>query len=113
MLELCFQVYSSQMPNICCVPCCGSIESDPKRTLFSTPKDAVTREKWEKHIPRTGHLKPSHRVCDLHFEECDVVKGDSHLINGEKVFVPLRWKLKKDALPRIFPSELRKINDFP
>lgn len=44
-------------------------KSIDKRHLFGVPKDQARRIQWNRKIPRDGVLKPSHTVCDLHFDE--------------------------------------------
>lgn len=94
------------MPYKCFVPFCNTGQKDnlTKRTMFSVPKDEKLRQKWGKMIPRKDKLKPSHKVCEIHFEETDIIKGKVFIINGKEDFFPMKWKLKKGALPRIFPG---------
>lgn len=101
------------MPNECYIPNCLSGHSnDPtKRIFFCPPKDPIIREEWRKMIPRkVPAIHKTARVCELHFEEEDIIKGKTFIINGEDVFFPMRWKLRAGALPRIFPgNEGKKI----
>lgn len=94
------------MPTLCYVPFCdsGHKNNPVKRRMFSVPKDEEMRKKWEKMIPRKDVLKPSHKVCEIHFQESDIIKGKIFIINGKEDLFPLTWKLKPGALPRIFPG---------
>ena len=94
------------MPNSCTIPNCKSgYASNPiKRRMFFPPKDENLFKQWEKVIPKQGPLKRTHCVCELHFEETDIIKGKIFIINGKEDFFPMTWKLKKGAIPRIFPG---------
>ncbi len=103
------------MSKTCYVPNCDTGSKSWKkkgqnldnRTLFSPPKDDQQRELWAKMIPRVGILKPTDKVCSVHFEEQDIIKGTKFIIENKEVFLPmLKWRLKENALPRLFPSNI-------
>ena len=98
------------MTNECCIPNCKNTNkgNSEKYTLFWVPKDKNQRTKWEKMIPRKGPLKHTHRICALHFQEKDIIKGKPIVINGKQDFYqyhPMQWRLRQGALPRIFPGK--------
>jgi hypothetical protein len=44
-------------------------------------------------------------VCAHHFSECDIIKGYFMHVGGEKIFQEHKnWRLKPEAIPKIFPS---------
>lgn len=97
------------MPGQCYIPNCwsGHPTNPIKRNYFSPPKDPVLREEWRKMIPRdVPAIHKSARICELHFEEEDLIKGNTYIIDGKTSFLPMKWKLKKGALPRIFPGNV-------
>ncbi|KAH8026974.1 hypothetical protein HPB51_000586 [Rhipicephalus microplus] len=50
-------------------------------------------------------------VCDLHFQEADLVKNFVHNIRGDVVVIPRdKWSLKDDAIPRLFPNCLKYLS---
>lgn len=95
------------MPTVCYVPFCksGRKKNPIKMKMFSAPKDEKLRKTWEKMIPRKDVLKVTHKVCEVHFEESDIIKGKIFIVNGKEDFFPTKWKLKEGALPRIFPGD--------
>ena len=116
--NLCLPIWSFfknsvTMTNECCIPNCKNTQKTEKYTLFWAPKDNHQRKKWENIIPRKGPLRQTHRVCALHFQEQDVIKGKTVVINGKKDFYqyhPMQWKLRPGALPRIFPGIIISAN---
>lgn len=45
------------------------------------------------------------KVCDVHFQEADIVKTYKHVINGETVEIDRGiWALKSDVVPCLFPN---------
>ena len=52
----------------CCVPSCKT----KNKSTFSVPKDDILLNLWEKSIG--FKLKPTSRLCELHFEIEDVIK---------------------------------------
>jgi Transposase protein/THAP domain len=76
-----------------------------KRHMFAVPTDQSRRLQWNRKIPRDGVLKPSHSLCDLHFDERYIVKTFDVIVNGKVTKIPReRWMLTDDALPTIFPN---------
>ncbi|KAH7949401.1 hypothetical protein HPB49_009323 [Dermacentor silvarum] len=77
-----------------------------KRHFFKPPNDASRLQEWQHAIPRSDReLTSSCVVCDLHFQEEDIVKNFVHKIGGDVVVIPRdKWSLKDDALPRLFPN---------
>ncbi|KAH7959638.1 hypothetical protein HPB49_012658 [Dermacentor silvarum] len=77
-----------------------------KRHFFKPPNDASRLQEWQHAIPRSDReLTSSCVVCDLHFQEEDIVKNFVHKIGGDVDVIPrYKWSLKDDALPRLFPN---------
>lgn len=100
------------MPNRCFVPNCntgfpGHQKSGEKIALFAPPKDEAEFKQWDQAIPRKDtQLKPSSRICSLHFQEDDVIKGRVlKTKDGKEIFYPWNnWSLKEKAIPRLFPG---------
>lgn len=65
------------MPFNCCVPNC-EFKYFKSNTLFGLPKDNGIKDQWEKVLGIS--FKKSHRVCDAHFKDSDIV---SHWESGE------------------------------
>ncbi|XP_049276172.1 LOW QUALITY PROTEIN: uncharacterized protein LOC125760320 [Rhipicephalus sanguineus] len=80
--------------------------ADEKRHFFKPPTDDVRLQEWQRAIPRLDkELSRSCAVCDLHFQEDDIVKDYVHKVHGDVVVIPRgKWALKEDAVPRIFPN---------
>ncbi|KAH7958663.1 hypothetical protein HPB49_004078 [Dermacentor silvarum] len=80
--------------------------SAEKRHFFRAPRDSSRLQVWQRAIPRLDkQLTSSCVVCDLHFEDSDLVKEFVHNINGDVVIIPRdNWALKDDAVPRLFPN---------
>lgn len=83
-----------------------SQRSAEKRHFFRAPRDSSRLQVWQRAIPRLDkQLTSSCVVCDLHFEDSDLVKEFVHNINGDVVIIPRdNWALKDDAVPRLFPN---------
>ncbi|KAH7949651.1 hypothetical protein HPB49_013217 [Dermacentor silvarum] len=83
-----------------------SQRSAEKRHFFRAPRDSSCLQVWQRAIPRLDkQLTSSSVVCDLHFEDSDLVKEFAHNINGDVVIIPRdNWALKDDAVPRLFPN---------
>ncbi|KAL1428779.1 hypothetical protein MTO96_002500 [Rhipicephalus appendiculatus] len=77
-----------------------------KRHFFKPPADEERLQQWRRAIPRLDkELSSSCAVCDLHFQEDDIVKDYLHKVHGDVVVIPRgKWALKEDAVPRIFPN---------
>ena len=92
----------------CFVPHCNSgyRTCKEKRSLFMAPKEDDRRKVWEGLIRRKDvRLKPSHKVCELHFEEHFIVKSWKHVIDGVVVEIPRDYPtLSNDAVPTKFPG---------
>ncbi|KAH7984552.1 hypothetical protein HPB52_022250 [Rhipicephalus sanguineus] len=80
--------------------------SAEKRHFFRAPRDSSRLQVWQRAIPRLDKQLPSSCVvCDLHFEDSDLVKEFVHNIIGDVVIIPRdNWALKDDAVPRLFPN---------
>ncbi|KAH7979536.1 hypothetical protein HPB49_009788 [Dermacentor silvarum] len=78
-----------------------SQRSAEKRHFFRAPRDSSRLQVWQRAIPRLDkQLTSSCVVCDLHFEDSDLVKEFVHNINGDIVIIPRdNWALKDDAKP--------------
>ncbi|KAH7971539.1 hypothetical protein HPB49_025581 [Dermacentor silvarum] len=83
-----------------------SQRSAEKRHFFRVPRDSSRLQVWQRAIPGLDkQLTSSCVVCDLHFEDRDLVKEFVHNINGDVVIIPRdNWALKDDAVPRLFPN---------
>ncbi|KAH7978274.1 hypothetical protein HPB49_004949 [Dermacentor silvarum] len=83
-----------------------SQRSAEKRHFFRAPRDSSRLQVWQRAIPRLDkQLTSSCVVCDLHFEDNDLVKEFVHNINGDVVIIPRdNWALNDDAVPRLFPN---------
>ncbi|KAH7933277.1 hypothetical protein HPB49_011123 [Dermacentor silvarum] len=76
-----------------------------KRHFFKPPNDASRLQEWQHAIPRSDKDRTSSCVmCDLHFQEEDIVKNFVHKIGDVAVIPRDKWSLKDDALPRLFPN---------
>jgi len=62
---------------------------------------------WKKILPRkkNGPFTEKHRICSRHFTR-DCFFTETITVNGEKVLSQLRWVLKGNAFPSIFPKEI-------
>lgn len=96
------------MPNTCWAPGCKSgypSDPGPQKHFFKVPKDSERLILWRRKIPREGMLKPSHFLCDLHFEDQFILKKYVHIIKGVRVETDRgKWQLTSDAVPTIFPN---------
>ena len=76
---------------------CGrvSINTEIKDiSVFGCPKDKL--ESWQAVIPKAG-LEYKHRLCSIHFDEEDILKGRTI----QNVFYPYKWwTLRKNAVPK-------------
>lgn len=92
----------------CFVPGCTSgFKSNPqKRHYFAPPRDPQLLGRWTRAIPRADKvLTKTCKVCDVHFQEADIVKTYKHVINGETVEIDREtWALKSDAVPCLSPN---------
>ena len=98
------------MPSYCFVPFCDSGKKNclEKRSLFCPPKDEETLRIWKRAIPRSDkELSHKDRVCQVHFEEDDIIKGLKITVGGKEDLFPMKWRLKPAAIPRIFPGKLK------
>ncbi|KAH7973582.1 hypothetical protein HPB49_002811 [Dermacentor silvarum] len=82
------------------------------RHFSNPPNDASRLQEGQHAIPRCDReLTSSGVVCDLHFQEEDIVKNFVHNIGGDVVVIPRdKWGLKDDALPRLFPNCLQYLS---
>ena len=108
------------MPDKCFVPNCrtgypptkkektAALQDDVGKVgMFRAPKNEELFKRWKAAIPRIdAELNHKSKVCSLHFEEDDIIKErtfpgkDGQIIS----FKWVNWKLKEDAIPRIFPG---------
>jgi len=97
----------------CCVPGCKtgyrSNKNPEKIATFQFPKDKNLRQKWIRAIPRKDWIPTnSSRVCAKHFCTNDflVTSTDNKLKrkNSRTDQKLQRRRLKKAAIPRIFPG---------
>lgn len=61
----------------CIVPACtsGYDSCVEKRHFFTVPKDTIRLAQWTKAIPRKDFvIKPQQVVCELHFQETDIIR---------------------------------------
>lgn len=63
-------------------------------SFFRPPKNFF--KQWEDVIPKKG-LCPSSRLCSLHFDDNDIIKGR---MIGDTFFEQKLWRLKTGALPK-------------
>lgn len=95
----------------CFAPGCrsGYYKTQEKRHFFRPPRNDDLRAAWDRAIPRTDRLlTPSCRLCDLHFDDADIVKVFRHVIRGEVVEIPRsNWLLAPSAVPCIFSNSPR------
>ena len=100
------------MVNKCCVPKCKSnyktsIAKEGLIKCFRFPKEDNLRRSWLLAIPRENLTITKHTViCIKHFNESDIIK--EYFLPGRNgtpdVKIPrTNFKLKKDAVPCIFP----------
>lgn len=89
----------------CCVPGCskGALQRERSRALsvFRVPRDAATRELWERRLEMTpGSLRTDSQLCELHFEPSQICRDYVHHIGGKEVRIPRgRAALLPGALP--------------
>lgn len=97
----------NESPRACCVPDCQSgkqlaAQNPDERHYFKPPSDERLFQEWGRSLGRTGDkpLTRTMQVCDLHFDEGDIVKGFRRVVNG-KIIVSQRdwWQLKPAAVP--------------
>ncbi|KAH8036038.1 hypothetical protein HPB51_016342 [Rhipicephalus microplus] len=82
-----------------------SQRSAEKRHFFQAPRDSSRLQVWQHAIPRLDKQRTSSCVvCDLHFEDSDLVKEFVHNLNGDVIIPRDNWALKDDAVPRLFPN---------
>ncbi|KAH7950369.1 hypothetical protein HPB49_023146 [Dermacentor silvarum] len=82
-----------------------SQRSAEKRHFFRAPRDSSRLQVWQRAIPRLDkQLTSSCVVCDLHFEDSDLVKEFVHNINGDVIIPHDNWALKDDAVARLFTN---------
>jgi THAP domain len=94
------------MVNTCYVPNCSSSGKD-KVSFFRAPKDQTRFAAWEKAINRLNlPLSRSSYVCERHFKECDIIRCNSFVINGEVVSLARgNPRLKPGVVPSLFPGK--------
>ncbi|KAE8752186.1 hypothetical protein FOCC_FOCC000979 [Frankliniella occidentalis] len=83
------------MPRKCNVPNCSSSSyRQPDMCFVGFPTKPDVREKWLQAIGRESWIpKPHHRICQLHFKDCDWLDKTSRA-----------KRLKSSAVPSLFCS---------
>jgi len=100
-------------PYTCFVPSC-KVKHTSVKGFFRPPKDEEIRKLWERAIGRTKRkLADNSRVCQNHFADGEVIK-EMVIMYGDKAEVhPYKhWRLKRGAVPSIFPGLVTIINHF-
>ncbi len=87
----------------CYVPYCRSgYANNKEKTRFFKPPCDRTRFLWNKLVPRDGKMTKTSKICEKHFREEDMIKGEYLTIQGTKVLIPsFKWKLVPDAKPKL------------
>ncbi|KAH6943947.1 hypothetical protein HPB50_000792 [Hyalomma asiaticum] len=77
-----------------------------KRHFFQAPSDDVRLQMLQHAIPRLDQqLTSSCVVCDIHFQDSDLVKEFVNTIDDDVFIIPRdKWALKDYAPPRLFPN---------
>ncbi|XP_060862239.1 uncharacterized protein LOC132939199 [Metopolophium dirhodum] len=78
------------------------------KSLFKPPKNSELFAKWAKAIPRKDKvLSENSYVCELHFEENDVlIYDETTLLDGTvNIIKRIRPLLRTGAVPCIFPNQ--------
>ncbi|KAL5244402.1 hypothetical protein ACI65C_011812 [Semiaphis heraclei] len=79
----------------CCVPSCKT----KNKSTFLVPKDETLLYLWEQSIG--FQLKPSSRICELHFETDDIIKTwESGQGISKYIICRKRSKLRLGAIPK-------------
>lgn len=86
------------MPAVCCVDFCKSVYKEGKGrvSFYSFPSDKQLRQLWIDSIPtKNFQVKPSSRLCSLHFVPSDFKYNTLRELNGDTRNV----RLKSGAIP--------------
>lgn len=100
------------MPRTCSVPLCNSnyksvLKTDAKIVpTFKFPTDDGLRSAWIKAIHRDFQPSTNSAICRLHFKDSDFTDYNFHVKNK-------RLKLKKNAVPSIFPNHPKYLSVEP
>jgi THAP domain len=72
-----------------------------KHHFFRPPKKSLVL--WRKTILKKGKvLQLTHRICEKHFEEHDIIKKREYKRKDGPIIVPLeRWHLADGAVPKL------------
>ena len=89
----------------CFVPFCIRKRGEDRK-MFSIPRNEKLRALWVRAIKRKDKLPNNHsRICYMHFVEDDIIKCMKLVVNGVNIEHPLPWKLRKGAIPTLFPGK--------
>lgn len=93
----------------CFAPGCKSgyrNDASARRHFFGPPRDPTEFKRWEQALHRKDRkLTSKCKVCDVHFEDEDVIKHYRHVVGGKEVLLPRgKWQLATGAIPRLFPT---------
>ncbi|XP_032793277.2 uncharacterized protein LOC116930043 [Daphnia magna] len=77
---------------------------EENRSFFSFPNDVGTLSLWKKAIPRNpSDITKSSKLCDINFNDSDIMKTVLKTVNGKRIEVPSRGRIKGTAVPTKFP----------
>ena len=83
------------MPTCYVVGCTSGYRINPEQRKFFSPRSEKERILWEKVIPRKESLCKTARVCDKHFEDSYIIKGEMMILPDGPTFVLSgKWKKK-------------------
>ncbi|CAL1672837.1 unnamed protein product [Lasius platythorax] len=98
------------MTKPCAVPTCktGNRSEKSKRSVFRVPKDIERLKKWIEIIPGIVELKPTHVICDKHFEDKYIIREWIKRDESGRVIAQVPYKypqLSKLAVPTRFSND--------
>jgi hypothetical protein len=106
-----FKVIAIKMTT-CAVQECRSLRvAEGRPVIFhSFPKDRNLIKVWKTKCRRKDPVNEKYaRVCSRHFKEDDYQRDLKH----ELLNLPLRRKLKPDAIPSVFPDRVKDYGNIP
>lgn len=77
--------------------CSSKRDGENGRVAFFGPPKKFFKQ-WGDIIPKKG-LLPGSRLCSLHFDDDDIIKGK---LIGDVFYEQQLWRLKTGALPKHF-----------
>ncbi|XP_011860018.1 PREDICTED: uncharacterized protein LOC105557389 [Vollenhovia emeryi] len=92
------------MPAPCVVPNCNNLYGE-NRSVFRMPRNAVQYKQWVAAIPGILTLKPTHFVCDKHFNKEDIIREWIKRDSNGRIIAQEPYKrpyLRKLAVPSKF-----------